>query len=134
MFSSICSADSLLFPTKITVLFRSLWGLIPNRLLRYVEYLPTRENIRFRHTLKVVNRLSAKIIAEKTKARIQKKDEKERDMMSIFGMSAGDLDCTSQNDPATVKANASEHPSTRLSDKEMISLMATLMLGGAYRP
>ncbi|EMD35307.1 hypothetical protein CERSUDRAFT_116112 [Gelatoporia subvermispora B] len=106
-------SDSFLFPTKATILFRSVWKFIPDNILRFVEYLPTRENTRFRRTLKVVSRLSAGLIAEKTEACLSGKDENKRDIMSIL-----------------VKANASEDPRTRLSDKEMISQMATFLLAG----
>ncbi|OCH89199.1 PAH-inducible cytochrome P450 monooxygenase PC-PAH 1 [Obba rivulosa] len=106
-------SDSFLFPPKATILFRSFWKFIPPRILRFVEYLPTRESIRFRRTLRVVSRLSAKLIAEKTEACLAGKAENKRDIMSIL-----------------VKANASEDPRTRLSNTEMTSQMASFLLAG----
>ncbi|KAI0640269.1 PAH-inducible cytochrome P450 monooxygenase PC-PAH 1 [Trametes polyzona] len=106
-------ADAIPFPSRLTVLFRHLWKYIPMPLLDYVQYVPTKEHIRFRRTLKVINEFARDLIKEKTEAVLAGKHENKKDIMSIL-----------------VKANASENPKSRLSDKEMISQMATFLLAG----
>lgn len=76
-----------MYPSGATLLFRALWPYIPDRLIRIVDYFPTREARRFRHTLTVINRLSNRLIAEKTQACLDRKDENLRDIMSILGNS-----------------------------------------------
>ncbi|KAH9942950.1 PAH-inducible cytochrome P450 monooxygenase PC-PAH 1 [Amylocystis lapponica] len=107
------SRDSLLYPSKMTILFRSLWKYIPDRLLRLIVYLPGREYRRLRHTLLVINRISRQLIEEKTEACLSGKDENRKDIMSIL-----------------VKANMSENPKTRLTNTEMIAQMATFLFAG----
>ncbi|KZT63987.1 cytochrome P450 [Daedalea quercina L-15889] len=105
--------DSVMYPSGATLLWRSLWPYIPDRLLRLTDYLPTREARRFRRTLNVINKLSKRLIAEKAQTCLERKDENLRDIMSIL-----------------VKANHSENPKTRMKDKEMMSQMATFFLAG----
>ncbi|OCH85106.1 PAH-inducible cytochrome P450 monooxygenase PC-PAH 1 [Obba rivulosa] len=105
--------DSFLFPSKVTMLFRYMWKFIPGPILRFVDYLPTRESTRFRRTLKVINRLAEDLIAEKTQACLAGKAENKRDILSIL-----------------VKANASEDPRTRLANHEMVAQMSTFLLAG----
>ncbi|TFY57341.1 hypothetical protein EVJ58_g7079 [Rhodofomes roseus] len=105
--------DSVMYPSGATLVFRSLWPYIPERLIRLTGYLPTREARRFRRTLSVVNKISNRLIKEKTQTCLDRKDENLRDIMSIL-----------------VKANHSENPKTRMKDKEMISQMATFFLAG----
>ncbi|KAI0719203.1 PAH-inducible cytochrome P450 monooxygenase PC-PAH 1 [Fomitopsis betulina] len=105
--------DSVMHPSGAILIFRSLWRYLPDRLIRLTDYLPTREARRFRRTVTVINRLSNKLIREKTQACLDRKDENLRDIMSIL-----------------VKANHSENPKTRMKDDEMISQMATFFLAG----
>ncbi|KAI0829070.1 PAH-inducible cytochrome P450 monooxygenase PC-PAH 1 [Trametes gibbosa] len=106
-------ADAIPFPSRMTVLFRHFWRYIPMPILSFVQYIPTKEHIRFRSTLKVINNFAKDLIKEKTEAVLAGKNENKRDIMSIL-----------------VKANASENPKSRLSDSEMISQMATFLLAG----
>ncbi|KAI0754753.1 cytochrome P450 [Daedaleopsis nitida] len=107
-------ADAVPFPSKWTILFRSLvWPHIPMSILKYVKYIPTKDHIRFRRTLDIVNDFAKSLIDEKTGAILAGKGENQKDMMSIL-----------------VKANASENPKQRLSEQEMTSQVATLVLAG----
>ncbi|RPD64581.1 cytochrome P450 [Lentinus tigrinus ALCF2SS1-7] len=108
-------AESLPYPARTTMLFRSVWPYLPDRLLRLVKYLPTKDHIHFRRTLDKVEDYSWTLVQEKTKAILEdsEKAPNERDIMSII-----------------VRANASEDPKHCLSRNEMISQMATLLLGG----
>ncbi|OJT07986.1 Cytochrome P450 4F5 [Trametes pubescens] len=106
-------ADAIPFPSKLTLLFRHLWRYIPMPILAFVQYVPTKEHIRFRRTLKVINKFARDLINEKTEAVLAGKNENKKDMMSIL-----------------VKANTSENPKSRLTDNEMISQMATFLLAG----
>lgn len=72
-------------PSGAILIFRSLWRYLPDRLIRLTDYLPTREARRFRRTVTVINRLSNKLIREKTQACLDRKDENLRDIMSILG-------------------------------------------------
>lgn len=120
-----------MYPSGAILIFRSLWHYLPDSFIRLTDYLPTREARRFRQTLTVVNRLSNKLISEKTQACLDRKDENLRDIMSILGEHSQPLACrTKADDGCTVKANHSENPKTRMKDEEMISQMATFFLAG----
>ncbi|KAI0354772.1 PAH-inducible cytochrome P450 monooxygenase PC-PAH 1 [Trametes cingulata] len=106
-------ADAIPFPSRFTLLFRHFWRYIPMPILSLVKYTPTKEHIRFRRTLKVVNAFARDLIQQKTEAVLAGKHENKKDIMSIL-----------------VKANASENPKSRLSDSEMVSQMATFLLAG----
>ncbi|OSD01175.1 PAH-inducible cytochrome P450 monooxygenase PC-PAH 1 [Trametes coccinea BRFM310] len=105
--------DTIPFPPRLTLMFRHFWRYIPMSILQFVKYIPTKEHIRFRHTLNVINDFARELIAQKTEAILSGKDENKKDIMSIL-----------------VKANASENPKSRLSDEEMVSQMATFLLAG----
>ncbi|KAI0714601.1 cytochrome P450 [Earliella scabrosa] len=106
-------ADAIPYPSKFTLLFRALWPYIPMRFLKLVQYIPTRDHVRFRKTLKIINNFAKGLIDEKTEAVLAGQGEKKKDIMSIL-----------------VKANASENPKQRLTDEEMMSQMATFLLAG----
>ncbi|KAI0658317.1 PAH-inducible cytochrome P450 monooxygenase PC-PAH 1 [Cubamyces menziesii] len=105
--------DALPFPSMKTIIFRHFWKYIPMPILKYVQYVPTKEHVRFRQTLKVINNFARELIEQKTEAVLAGKNENKKDIMSIL-----------------VKANASENPKSRLTDEEMISQMATFLLAG----
>ncbi|KAI0706269.1 cytochrome P450 [Cerioporus squamosus] len=108
-------AQSVPYPSRATLLFRSFWPYFPDRLLRLVRYLPTRDHIHFRRTLEKIESYSWSLVQEKTKAVLEESANapNKRDIMSII-----------------VRANAAEDPKHRLSDDEMISQMATFLLAG----
>ncbi|KAH9854395.1 PAH-inducible cytochrome P450 monooxygenase PC-PAH 1 [Lenzites betulinus] len=106
-------ADAIPFPSRLTLIFRHFWRYIPMPILSLVQYIPTKEHVRFRSTLKVINEFARDLIKEKTEAVLAGKNENQRDIMSIL-----------------VKANGSENPKSQLSDSEMISQMATFLLAG----
>ncbi|GJE88905.1 cytochrome P450 [Phanerochaete sordida] len=105
-------ADSVLYPSRWSTIFRALWKFLPDWLLRYVRFIPTREYTRFRHTLNVINKVSKSLIDQKA-ADLLAGDKTSKDVMSVL-----------------VRANASEDPRARLSEEEMVSQMATLTLAG----
>ncbi|KAJ3011042.1 hypothetical protein NUW54_g2300 [Trametes sanguinea] len=79
----------------------------------FVKYIPTKEHIRFRRTLNIINNFARELIAQRTAAALAGKNENKKDILSIL-----------------VRANASEDPKSRLSDEEMISQVATFLLAG----
>ncbi|THG97108.1 hypothetical protein EW026_g4830 [Hermanssonia centrifuga] len=104
--------DSVMHPTIWNTLFRSFWRHMPSALLEYVGYIPTREYTRFRKAMQVIGRVSKQLIDEKTKS-YSDGDDTRKDAMSVL-----------------VRANISENPKTRISEEEMISQMAVLILAG----
>ncbi|KAJ8474242.1 hypothetical protein ONZ51_g7351 [Trametes cubensis] len=106
--------DAIPFPSKKTMIFRHFWKYIPMPILKYVQYIPTKEHVRFRQTLKVINNFARGLIEEKTEAVLAGKNENKKDIMSIL-----------------VNANASENPKSRLTDEEMISQVATFLLAAS---
>ena len=56
-------------------------------ILKFVQYIPTKDHIRFRRTLKVINQFAKTLIDEKTEAVLAGNGEKKKDMMSILGTS-----------------------------------------------
>ncbi|TBU50069.1 cytochrome P450 [Dichomitus squalens] len=105
--------DAIPYPSNLTLFFQSFWHLIPMPILKYAKYIPTKDHVRFRRTLKVINNFAKTLIDEKTEAVLAGNGEKKKDIMSIL-----------------VKANASEDPKSRLTNEEMMSQMATFLLAG----
>ncbi|RDX46745.1 cytochrome P450 [Lentinus brumalis] len=99
-------AESVPYPSRATLLFRSIWPYLPDKLLRLVKYLPTRDHIHFRRTLDKIEGYASSLVQEKTRA------------VTVLTMIR------------SVRANASEDPKHRLSDVEMISQMSTFLLAG----
>ena len=91
------SIDSVLYPSRFDVIFKSIWRYIPEPILDLVRYLPTREYSRFRRYTKFIRKFSQEMV-EKSVAKGDGKD-----IMSVL-----------------LRANASENPKNKLSDSEMI--------------
>ena len=83
--SNCDSTDALPYPSTLTILFRSLWPYIPMPLLKYVKYTPTKDHVRFRKTLNVINAFAKTLIDEKTESVLAGKGENKKDIMSILG-------------------------------------------------
>ena len=92
------SIDSTLYPSRFDLIFRALWCYIPEPLLHYVRYLPSREYSRSRTFLDFSESFSRGIISEST----EKSNGK--DMMSVL-----------------LRANASENSNDKMTDSEVIS-------------
>nr|BAL05188.1 cytochrome P450 [Phanerodontia chrysosporium] len=107
-------ADSQLYPSVWNLLFQATWSLLPEPLLYYIRYLPTREYKTYRSTLSVMDKIAARLIEERTREfGAGDPDKSRKDVMSVL-----------------VRANMSENPSTRLSDEEMRSQMFAMTLAG----
>lgn len=104
--------DSSLHPSVWNALFIATWPYLPTPLLDLVDYLPTREYSRYRHTINVINKVSKRLIDEKTQD-VLKGDSSKKDAMSVL-----------------VRANFSEDPKSKLSEQEMLAQMSTLTLAG----
>ncbi|EKM52322.1 uncharacterized protein PHACADRAFT_211594 [Phanerochaete carnosa HHB-10118-sp] len=107
-------ADSQLYPSVWSMVFQAMWSLIPEPLLFYIRYLPTRENARYRYTLKVMDKLSGKLIKERSReVAAGNPDVSRKDVLSLL-----------------VRANMSESLKMRLSDEETRSQIGTMTLSG----
>ncbi|KAF4605321.1 hypothetical protein EYR40_004105 [Pleurotus pulmonarius] len=104
-------SDTLLYPSGVDLLFKGLWRYIPTSILQYVEYIPTKEYIRFRAFRKLAKSISKGLIEEK--ASVSMADGTSRDVMSVL-----------------VRANVSEDPRRQLDEDEILSQMATVILAG----
>jgi hypothetical protein len=90
------SIDSFLYPPPYDILFKSIWRYIPEPILDLVRYLPTREYRRFLRFTRFMRKFSQGMIEKST---IQGDGN---DIMSVL-----------------LRANASEDPRTRLSNREV---------------
>ena len=54
-------------------------------ILKFVRYIPTKDHIRFRKTLGIVNRFAEELIKEKTEAVLAGGAENKKDIMSLLG-------------------------------------------------
>ncbi|KAH9980906.1 cytochrome P450 [Lactifluus volemus] len=99
--------DSTLYPSHFDIIFKSLWRYIPEPLLHYVRYLPSREYRRLREYSDSVRHFSRDII----KDILSKGDG--QDIMS-----------------ALLRANASENPDNKMSDEEVNDQIASLLFAG----
>jgi len=99
--------DSTLYPTPLNLIFKSTWRYIPEFLLRFVRYLPTREYRRFRTYLDYA-RTFAEGVIWKSAAKVDGDD-----MMSVL-----------------LRTNASEDPKNRLTHGEIVDQLSSLLLAG----
>ncbi|KAG9217624.1 hypothetical protein CCMSSC00406_0010165 [Pleurotus cornucopiae] len=107
-------ANARACPPKWNVLFKALWRYIPTPILRFVEYIPTKEYLRFRHFKTVSRRVAKELVTQKISSMdITPEDEPRRDFMSVL-----------------FRANASEDPQHRLDEDEVLSQMGTIILAG----
>lgn len=115
------SSDSLLYPSVVDLLFRGLWQYIPTSILRYVEYIPTREYIRFRAFRGLARSVSKGLVEEK--ASVSLVDATNRDIMSVLGKWAlpDNLHLLIYD---VVQANVSVNPEHQLNEDEILSQMA----------
>lgn len=84
--NSSASADSILHPPLWNTLFQALWPYLPDALLEYVRYIPTREYARFRRTLSLINKVSKQLIDHKSQLS-EDSDTSSKDVMSVLGAS-----------------------------------------------
>lgn len=80
-----CSLDSLLYQSKFDILFKAIWNHVPEFFLHYVEYFPTREYARFRHTLRVLGQCAEQLIAQKKRDPLVMEGGRPHDALSICG-------------------------------------------------
>ncbi|KAI0259409.1 cytochrome P450 [Gloeopeniophorella convolvens] len=99
--------DSMLYPSAFDLLFKSTWRYIPEPLLNFVQYLPSREYRRFRAYLDYVREFARHIIARKA----EKGDG--ADLMSVL-----------------LRKNMSESPDKRITQRELVDQLSTLVLAG----
>ena len=100
------SSSSTLHPRPYNILFKSIWCYIPEPILNLMWYLPTRE---YRHFLRF-SRFMSKFSQEMIEKSMIKGDG--NDIMSVL-----------------LRANASEDPKTRLTNKEVGHQMRYVMCG-----
>jgi len=99
--------DSFLYPPPYDILFKSIWRYIPEPILDLVRYLPTREYRRFLRFTRFMRKFSQGMLEKST---IQGDGN---DIMSVL-----------------LRANASEDPRTRLSNREVADQISTLLFAG----
>ncbi|KAH9986673.1 cytochrome P450 [Russula compacta] len=99
--------DTTLYPTPLNLIFKSTWRYVPEFLLRFVRYLPTREYRRFRTYLDYARKFSEDIMRKSA----AKGDG--NDMMSVL-----------------LRTNASEDAKNRLKHGEIVDQLSALLLAG----
>ena len=77
-------SESSLYPTSWNIVFRALWKYLPEWMLDYIRYIPTREYTRIMKTVNVISRVSRKLIEEKTSALLAGNQDS-RDVLSVLG-------------------------------------------------
>lgn len=78
--------DSALHPSPVVAMFRATWKWWPRKLLKLIEYLPTREYQRFRSTRKVINKVSNVLVDNAINdASVVEAEKGTRDVMSVLG-------------------------------------------------
>ncbi|EKM51202.1 uncharacterized protein PHACADRAFT_165799 [Phanerochaete carnosa HHB-10118-sp] len=92
--------DSRLHPSKLDLLFKRTWYMVPQPGLQLMRYIPTKEDKRFRRCRKVIDRVSQQLIDEKREALLAE-SKSNQDIFSVL-----------------VRAN------------ELVAQMATLILAG----
>ena len=78
------SADSNLYPSAGVLIFQATWDYLPGFLLNNLQHFPNRESRRFLRTIRVINKVSKRLIEEKREALLTG-DKTSRDVMSVLG-------------------------------------------------
>ena len=73
----------MLYPPKWDILFKATWKYIPEPILEFVRFIPTREYSRFRKTLGTIEDVSRGLVESK-KSALLAGDPKSKDIMSIL--------------------------------------------------
>jgi hypothetical protein len=81
----IFSADSTLYPPKWDLLFKAVWQYIPNPILRFVEFIPSREYQRFRNFLKLAKSVAKELVDQKTSNVLM--EPSNRNILTVLGES-----------------------------------------------
>ncbi|KIJ66688.1 hypothetical protein HYDPIDRAFT_108600 [Hydnomerulius pinastri MD-312] len=101
--------DSFLYPPSWDLLFKATWNYIPTSVLYYIKYLPTREYKRFSTYLQTAFRTGKELIGDKASGT----EKGNKDIISIL-----------------VQSNQTEDDRFRMSEKEMLSQIAALLVAG----
>ncbi|KAG2074169.1 cytochrome P450 [Suillus decipiens] len=101
--------DSLLNPSSLDIIFQSIWKFLPQPVLKCLKYLPYREYRRFGTYLKTAIRTGKTIIDEKAAGT----EKGGKDIISIL-----------------VQSNLEEDARAQLSEREILSQIATLLVAG----
>lgn len=101
--------DTLFNPSSFDIVFQSIWRFFPQPVLKYLKYLPRKEYRRFATFLKIAIQAGKTIIDEKAAGT----EKGGKDILSIL-----------------VQSNHEEDPRAQLSEGEMLSQIATLLLAG----
>ncbi|KAI0756691.1 cytochrome P450 [Daedaleopsis nitida] len=104
--------DTALHIPKWLIFYRTMWNYLPDWILRYVGWTPTKEHRRLRRTNKVIRKIGARLLGEKVQE-VSGKASGQKDVLSIL-----------------IKANLSEDPRTQLQDEEMMAQMQSLTFAG----
>ncbi|EGN99132.1 hypothetical protein SERLA73DRAFT_73689 [Serpula lacrymans var. lacrymans S7.3] len=101
--------DSVLHPPAWDILFRATWHYIPDSILHYVRYLPTREYSRFKQFLDAAFRVGQDLVDQKASS----SEKGGKNIVSILAQSS-----------------VSDDVKKRLTSDEMLSQVATFLLAG----
>jgi len=101
--------DTLLYPSSWDLVFQSTWKFIPRPVLRYLKYLPYKEYRRFATYLQTAIQTGRSIINEKAAGT----EKGSKDIISIL-----------------VQSNLVEDARAQLSEREILSQIATLLVAG----
>ncbi|KAH8995443.1 cytochrome P450 [Lactarius akahatsu] len=99
--------DSMLYPSWYDLIFRETWKYIPEPLLEYIRYIPTREYRGLRSWMDNIRVFSKGLIKQST----DKGDG--NDIMSVL-----------------LRANGSSNPKNKMADNEMVDQIATFISAG----
>ncbi|KAG2341337.1 cytochrome P450 [Suillus weaverae] len=101
--------DTMLNPSSLDVIFKSMWRFLPQPVLKCLKYLPYREYRRFATYLETAIQTGKAIISEKAAGT----EKGSKDIISIL-----------------VQSNLVEDARAQLSEREILSQIATLLLAG----
>lgn len=101
--------DTLLNPPSWDVIFKSTWRFLPQPVLKCLKYLPYREYRRFATYLQTAIQTGKTIVTEKAGGT----EKGSKDIISLF-----------------VQSNLMEDARAQLSDREILSQIATLLVAG----
>jgi cytochrome P450 len=102
-------SDTLGSPPKSAIFMQTIFPIWVLQLMS--KFSQARNLVHARHTAKLANEVTRQLVQSKAKALLQGKGNK--DILSLL-----------------VKANASQHASTKLTEEEMLAQMRTILLAG----
>ena len=72
-----------MYPTAWNAFFQASWEYLPERVLKLLRHIPTREYMHVKHTVEIFKKYARRLVAQKSAELAS--DKRNKDVMSVLG-------------------------------------------------